>query len=181
MSKLIGKKISIIVPVYNVEDYIERCLYSLVNQTYKNIEIIVINDGSTDKSLEIAKKFCEKDSRIKIYTKKNGGLSAARNFGLKKITGDYVMFVDSDDWLELKALKQLSKYMNDYDILCFNYIIENNNNVEVVNPKRFDFIPSVNNYILGQPSACTKMYKSSLFLDNNIKFDFKFCYVYILW
>ena len=95
--------ISIIVPVYNVEKYLEQCLESLLNQTYKNIEIIVVNDGSTDQSLDILKKYSFKDNRIKLYSQKNQGISAARNTALEHINGKYVMFVDSDDWIEINT------------------------------------------------------------------------------
>ena len=91
--------ISVIIPIYNVERYLSKCLNSVINQTYKNIEIILINDGSTDDSLKIAQEFQEKDSRIKLYSQKNQGLSGARNTGLKKVTGDYITFIDSDDYV----------------------------------------------------------------------------------
>ena len=98
-----SKKISVIVPVYNVEQYLERCLTSLVNQTYSNLEIIIVNDGTRDGSVAIAEKFAQTDSRIRIIHQENAGLSEARNTGLKYITGDYVAFLDSDDWLEEDA------------------------------------------------------------------------------
>ena len=93
-------KVSIIVPVYNVEKYLEKCLDSLVMQTLKDTEIIVVNDGSTDCSSEIIKKYEEKYENIKLYSKKNGGLSDARNYGLKYVTGEYVAFLDSDDYVD---------------------------------------------------------------------------------
>ena len=93
-------KVSIIVPVYNVEKYLEKCLDSLVMQTLKDTEIIVVNDGSTDSSSEIIKKYEEKYENIKSYSKKNGGLSDARNYGLKYVTGEYVAFLDSDDYVD---------------------------------------------------------------------------------
>ena len=93
-------KISIIVPVYNTEKYLSKCLNSLIKQTYKDIEIIVVNDGSKDKSLEIAKKFAKQDNRIKVFNKENGGLSSARNFGIEKASGEYIGFVDSDDYIK---------------------------------------------------------------------------------
>ncbi len=92
--------ISIILPVYNVEEYIEKCLESIVNQTYKKLEIICIDDESPDNSVEIIKKYKENDSRIKLFSQKNKGLSGARNSGLELATGEYVMFVDSDDWID---------------------------------------------------------------------------------
>lgn len=93
-------KVSIIVPVYNVEKYVKRCLESLINQTYQNIEIIIVNDGSTDNSKIICEEYVKKDSRIKLVNKENQGLGLARNTGLENITGDYVLFVDSDDYIE---------------------------------------------------------------------------------
>lgn len=92
-------KISIIVPIYNVEKYLERCILSIIKQTYQNIEIILVNDGSTDSSIEICKKYSKIDSRILLIDKENGGLSDARNVGLQVAKGDYVLFVDSDDYM----------------------------------------------------------------------------------
>lgn len=105
------KLISIIVPVYNVEKYIKKCLESLTMQTYKNIEILIVDDGTKDDSIKIAKEFEKNDNRIKILSKLNGGLSDARNFGLNIACGEYVFFVDSDDWLELNACEMLIKDM----------------------------------------------------------------------
>ncbi len=114
-------KVSIIVPVYNMEDKISRCLDSLINQTYKNIEIIVVNDGSTDNSLSIIKKYAQKDSRITLINQKNKGISAARNIALKKATGDYITFVDSDDFACLNMIEKLIKGVKGYDICVCNY------------------------------------------------------------
>jgi glycosyltransferase involved in cell wall biosynthesis len=102
-------KISIIIPVYNVEPYIRKCLDSVVNQTYQNLEIICINDGSTDDSGKICDEYAAKDSRIRVFHKKNGGLSSALNVGLKNFTGDYLGFVDSDDWAESDMFEILHK------------------------------------------------------------------------
>ncbi len=93
--------ISVIVPVYNVEKYLSKCLDSIINQTYQNLEIICVDDGSTDSSPMILEEYAKKDSRIKIITRQNGGLSAARNTGVKNATGEFVSFVDSDDWILL--------------------------------------------------------------------------------
>ena len=94
------KKVSVIVPVYNVEKYLSRCLESLINQSLKDIEIICINDGSTDNSLQILKQFAYKDNRIKIINQTNSGQSVARNKGLAIASGKYIGFVDSDDWID---------------------------------------------------------------------------------
>lgn len=101
------KKVSILIPAYNVEQYIRMCLNSVINQTYGNLEIIVVNDGSTDSTPEIIDEFCNIDNRIISYSQKNSGLSATRNFLLTKFTGDYVFFLDSDDWLPLDSIEYL--------------------------------------------------------------------------
>ena len=118
-----AEKITVIVPVYNVENYLDKCLDSLVNQTYKNLEIIVINDGSTDNSGIICQEYAQKDNRIVYIEKENGGQSEARNMGLDRITGSYVTFVDSDDWVELNYVENLYKKITEYqaDIAVGNY------------------------------------------------------------
>lgn len=136
--------ISIIVPIYNTEKYLERCICSIINQTYKNLEIILINDGSTDNSLEICNKFKCIDRRIIVINKENGGQGESRNLGLDIAKGKYIGFVDSDDWIELnmyeKLIKNLKltksdisccdtvnpKYKNTYEPKCNNIITFNN-------------------------------------------------------
>jgi len=108
-------KVSIIVPIYKVEDYLKQCLDSLLNQTYNNIEVILVNDGSPDKSAEIAKEYDEKFESFHLYHKQNGGLSDARNYGMTFATGDYMMFVDSDDWLSEKMVETLIFHMNKHE------------------------------------------------------------------
>lgn len=100
-------KVSVIVPVYNVEAYIKKCLDSLVNQTLKDIEIIIVDDGSTDKSASIIKEYEQKHSNIKYYKKENGGLSDARNYGLQYARGKYVAFLDSDDYVDVNLYKKM--------------------------------------------------------------------------
>lgn len=99
--------ISIIIPIYNVERYLSQCLESVINQTYKELEIICINDGSPDNSLKILEKFQKKDNRIKLITQKNQGLAGARNTGINNATGEFIFFLDSDDWLPLNAIELL--------------------------------------------------------------------------
>lgn len=115
--------VSVIVPVYNVENYLRRCLDSIVNQTHKNLQIILINDGSTDNSYNICKEYSEIDNRITLIDKKNGGLSSARNEGISKAVGEYLLFVDSDDWIELDlvdlVLNRASRTKS--DIVLFGY------------------------------------------------------------
>ena len=101
--------ISIIVPVYKVEKYLDKCVESIVNQTYKNLEIILVDDGSTDRCPDKCEEWALKDTRIEVIHKKNGGLSDARNAGLKKATGKYIIFVDSDDWIENNMIEIMMK------------------------------------------------------------------------
>ena len=107
--------VSVIIPVYNVEKYIDECLKSVVSQTYKNIEVIIINDGSTDKSEEIIRSYLDKYENITYIYQQNKGVSEARNLGLKNATGDYVLFVDSDDYIHKSMIEKMynnAKYIN---------------------------------------------------------------------
>lgn len=132
------EKVSVIIPVYNVEKYLNQCLESVCNQTYKKLEIILVDDGSTDKSLEIEKKWQKKDSRIILLNQKNKGSGPARNLGLKKATGKYVMFVDSDDWIDLEMVDDLINQIikNKVDFLSTGmveeYFDDNNHFIEKV-------------------------------------------------
>jgi glycosyltransferase involved in cell wall biosynthesis len=115
-----GLKISVIIPIYNDEKYIAKCLEYVVHQTYKNLEIIIVNDGSTDQSYTIVSKYAKQDKRIKIMNQKNSGPANARNNGLKHATGDYVHFHDSDDYVELNYYEKMVHAANTThaDILC---------------------------------------------------------------
>ena len=99
--------ISVIVPIYNVENYINRCLNSIINQTYKNLQIILVDDGSTDDSGKVCDKYALKDSRIKVIHQKNSGPVRARKTGLEASTGEYIGFVDSDDWIEPNMYEEM--------------------------------------------------------------------------
>ena len=99
--------ISIVIPVYNVEKYLEKCLQSVQNQTYNHFEVILVNDGSTDSSLSICEKFVNQDKRFSVFSKENGGMSSARNFGIKKAKGSFITFVDSDDYIVKDYLSHL--------------------------------------------------------------------------
>lgn len=118
--------ISIIVPVYNVEAYLPQCLDSLIHQTYNDIEIICVNDGSKDRSLEILKKYANKDRRIKLISRENKGISISRNEALNIAAGEYVMFVDSDDWIEENTCQNVLETLvgNDVDLVIWSYIRE---------------------------------------------------------
>ena len=124
--------VSVIVPVYNVAPYLEQCLDSIVNQTYRHLEIILVDDGSTDESGAICDRYAEQDSRIKVVHKENGGQSSARNVALDMMMGEWVLFVDSDDWIELNALELLFDQKDERaDIVEFgfsyNYLEEESN------------------------------------------------------
>ncbi len=105
--------ISVIVPVYKVEQYLERCVTSIINQTYKNLEIILVDDGSPDRCGEMCDEFAKRDSRIRVFHKKNGGQSSARNLGLDNMRGEFVGFVDSDDWIETNMYEHLYKLITE--------------------------------------------------------------------
>lgn len=122
-----NSKISIIIPVYKVERYLDRCVNSVVNQTYTNLEIILIDDGSPDNCDKICDSWAERDKRIKVIHKENGGLSSARNTGLKVATGEYIQFVDSDDWIEKNTVEKLYELLinnANADIAACDYIID---------------------------------------------------------
>ena len=114
-------KVSIIIPCYNVEKYISQCIESIINQTYKNLEIICINDGSSDETQLILEKYIKLDSRIILSNQSNKGLSDSRSSGVEISSGEYILFVDSDDWLETDCIDFLMKKQIDYDIICFSY------------------------------------------------------------
>lgn len=168
-------KVSIIVPVYNVEKYIEKCLTSLVNQTLNDIEIIVVNDGSPDNSQKIIDKFEKKyPQKIKKFIKKNGGLSSARNYGLKQAKGEYISFVDSDDYLNLDAIEKMYNYAKtkNFDIVAcdveyvyndYTKTISSNINKDLLKKNEVKKV-MINIY----PAACNKIYKRELI--KNIEF-----------
>lgn len=118
--------VSIIMPVYNAEQYLREGVESLINQTYKNIEIILVNDGSTDSSPKLCDEYAENDSRIRVFHKENGGTHTARNLGIEEAKGDFLMFIDPDDWFETDTVEQLVKAIIDdeLDVVRFNYVRE---------------------------------------------------------
>lgn len=126
--------LSIIIPVFNAEKYLSNCLKSILNQTYNNFEIIIINDGSTDKSLEICKEFSDQDSRIKLINNQNNGPSIARNIGLRNAKGKYVSFIDSDDYVKKTYFEKLLKNIPDKKILIVSSYIKKYNKIETIQP-----------------------------------------------
>lgn len=173
------KLVSIIVPVYNVELFLKKCVNSILNQTFSNIEVILVDDGSTDSSKNICKQFQQIDSRIRVITKINGGLSDARNAGLDVATGDYIIFVDSDDYVNenfvMKLVKSLEKNSAEIAICGFNVVKATNNYEETLDSTAGVFsgrellskIMGVRGY--RYVVAWNKIYKRSLF--QYIRFD----------
>lgn len=158
--------VSIIVPVYKVEEYLDECVESLVNQTYPNIEIILVDDGSPDNCPQICDEWALRDNRIKVIHKANGGVSSARNEGLKVACGDWIWFVDSDDTVDVDTLTEMNKInVSKYDLLVFDssitqdYTKDNSFFCDYYFKYRFGFGP------------CNKLYKKSIIEDNNLKFD----------
>ena len=170
--------ISVIVPVYNVERYLAACLDSILSQSYRNLEVIVINDGSTDFSLQIAETYAEKDDRVKIYSHNNEGLSQARNRGLEVATGEFLTFVDSDEMLLSEALEVMWEAMrnNSADLVEGN-IIRGKIHGEIKNElpfKTYTYNPeeAIADVLYQKrllPSACGKLFKRNLFED--LKFE----------
>jgi glycosyltransferase involved in cell wall biosynthesis len=129
-------KISIILPVYNVENYIDKCIVSILNQSYENFECLIIDDGSQDDSIKIVEEYICNDDRFKVYKKINGGLSSARNYGLNFVTGSFIVFIDSDDYLHINFLKlmldSLIKNNADISICDIQYVDENGVELEIL-------------------------------------------------
>ena len=158
-------KVSIIVPVYNVEKYISRCLDSLVDQTLKEIEIIVVNDETPDNSEKIILEYTNKYKNIKYYKKKNGGLSDARNYGIGYASGEYIAFVDSDDYVDLSMFEKMYKKAktDNLDIVVCDSI-EVYIDKTILKRSNFNYSDSViKNYIISPPMACIRLYKKNLF------------------
>ena len=132
-------KISIIVPIYNCNDYLDKCIYSLIHQTYQNIEIILIDDGSTDNSLEKCLEYQKNDNIIMVISKENGGVSSARNEGIKKSTGKYIMFVDADDYLDLNVVSDLKTNLEKDTLIKVNHNVIYNNKIQINQIVKLDY------------------------------------------
>ena len=164
-------KVSVIVPVYNVEKYIEKCLLSIKDQTLIDFECLIINDGSKDSSIEIAKKVVCKDIRFKFFDKENGGLSDARNYGIEKASGEYLCFIDSDDYIAPDLLELTYKMGKEYDsdIVCFDmYYVNEDGSLEYSwgsNYKGISNYKENREIIFSNNSANNKIYKASFMKD----------------
>ncbi len=172
-------EVSIIVPVYNVEKYLPKCLDSLLGQTFNDIEIICVDDGSTDNSGEILGVYAQRDSRIKIVTKENGGLFSARHEGMKYINGKYVIFVDSDDWVSESLVEKSLEAASDEntDVVVFGaFSVREKDGKTVCKRGGYDYakIPEKfnrKNIFKYPPTAWSKMYRSEFIKRNNIRFQ----------
>lgn len=170
------EKISIIVPIYNAEKTINRCIDSLLKQTYKNIEIILINDGSIDNSLLICKNYAAKDKRVVVINKSNGGVSSARNAGIVKVSGNYIMFCDSDDYVYDNWCEEMYKmYKDNYLIMCGYNMIKDKKIINSIIPKSISKIVDKNKVMelenYGFFSPFNKLYNAKIIKNNNIYFD----------
>ena len=159
--------VTVVVPIYNVENYLERCINSIINQTYKNIEIFLVNDGSPDNSKKIMEKFKYQDSRVKCFYKENGGLSDTRNYAINRANGKYICFIDGDDYIEKTFVeKLLNKAKTDgSDMVWCNFNMVNDDG------KYSEIIINENDICFFEiPSACNKLFNIKLFKENNIFF-----------
>lgn len=172
-------KFSLIIPAYNVEKYIKKCLDSVLNQTYNNYEIIIVNDGSTDNTSKILESY-KSNKKIKIINQENKGLSNARNTGVSNAKGDYILFIDSDDFIEKELLEILNKTIKDEDLIRFQIRIldETNKIIKEYKEETFNNLNGIeafnklSKYNLVELAVCYA-YKKDTFLKNNYKFEEK--------
>lgn len=168
-----NKLISIIVPVFNVEKYIEKCLKSLINQTYKNIEVIIIDDGSTDSSGIICDKYSKYDKRIKVIHRKNEGVSTARNEGMKQAKGDYIFFIDSDDYLDFDVIDKMVEELENADIIKISHkLIKDNKEIRrILNVGIFSKEEYIEKVLTGNIGGHSWGYLLSRDIVNEVYFD----------
>ncbi|MBR3888615.1 MAG: glycosyltransferase family 2 protein [Clostridia bacterium] len=166
-------KFSIIVPIYNIEEYLPKCLESITNQTHKDFEVLLVDDGSPDNSAQICKEYEAKDSRFKHLKKENGGLSDARNYGFKHAAGEYVFFLDGDDFITEDALEKLNTELekHPYDILSFNNYVYSDGATEEVKSKQMDWdVGNEIKFMLSAPAAWRRVYKYDFWKNNNLEY-----------
>lgn len=173
--------VSIVVPIYNVEQYLDNTIESVLKQSYINIELVLIDDGSKDNSFTICKSWQEKDKRIKVFTQANSGVSVARNNGIDKVEGDYILFLDSDDYLELDAVEKLMlEVPKEQELIVFGYYTHDVNNritrTPNYNETKTISIQHVANHFWNYykdgitNSPVNKIYQTKIIRENNIKF-----------
>lgn len=167
-------KISIIIPVYNASSFLHKCMESIFIQSVTDIEILLINDGSKDDSLEICRRYADEDSRVKVFDKANGGVSSARNLGIERAEGEYLMFVDSDDWLTPDALETFMPYIPEYDIVRFSAYAVYPDKIRKYKLGRSDNRERIMRDIIARRTivACWgAIFRKELFTENDIRFD----------
>ena len=163
-------KISVIIPVFNIENFVTRCLNSVISQTYDNWEAIVIDDGSTDGSGKICDDFALKDNRIKVFHLKNGGLAHARNVALDKSTGNYLFYLDGDDYIESDTFEKMIALTDGKDIVyCDYYTAYDNGDIVYNKLVKFD-IKTKKEYVTAMPTATCKLIDKAFFVKSKIKF-----------
>jgi glycosyltransferase involved in cell wall biosynthesis len=173
--------VSIIVPIYNMQEYLEQCLVSLQRQTYTNIEIILINDGSTDNSNLICEQFYKLDDRFQYYYQKNGGLSNARNNGIKKMNGEYAFFVDSDDWLELDTIEILLENAINSNTKVVQFTLKkynsSSNNAEILDYNQSaNYLLSINEFYAWNKIIHKDVLKDIWFVEKQVFEDLLFTF-----
>ncbi len=172
-------KLSVIIPVYNNEKYLERCFNSILNQNINDLEIIVVNDGSTDNSDKIIQKYEKSHKEIKYYKKENTGVADSRNYGIEKATGKYIMFLDADDYVDIALYKNIKKYINEnIDLIKYKIQIvdKNEKNIELIQGATFEKTSGEEGFsklystdvLLDSP--CAYIIKKEIFEKNNLKF-----------
>ena len=185
--------VSVIIPIYNVESYLAQCLDSVLAQSYENLEILLINDGSTDSSGAIAKAYADKDPRIHLFTQANAGQSAARNLGLEHAQGEYVSFIDSDDYIDRDFIKELVEIASP-DTLAYNFNVVFEQNTESVRHNKDRVVIgkfAIDQHIISALDffVCNGLFTMKLIRDNKLKFmegkicedaDFLFCYLVLV-
>lgn len=172
--------VSIIIPVYNVEEYLDECLNSVIKQTYSNVEIIIINDGSTDRSVDIIDKYKKKDNRIKVFSISNSGQGKARNIGINNSLGEYIYFLDSDDFIEAQTIEILVNSISKNHICIFNAVSFIHESGKIVSSKYFEIneedlkkeikIGNQIKYLAPWISPWSKLYSKNFIQNNNIDF-----------
>lgn len=182
----IKPKVSVIVPVYNVEKYLHRCIDSILSQTFTDFELLLIDDGSKDASGIICDKYAQKDSRVQVFHKKNGGVSSARNTGLDNAQGDYIVFCDSDDWIEPTMYEELynKAVVDNADIVYCNIKMIFSNYDNIYNAAEFSLERKVliGNYITSIWTCLVNMIvKRELYENNNLKSPVHLCYCEDFW
>lgn len=175
------EKISVIVPIYNAQIYLEKCLNSIISQTYENLEIILVNDGSKDNSLEIIEKYQNQDKRIRVVNQENSGVSVARNRGIEEATGKYIIFIDATDYIEKNMFEVLAidLFQNNVDLsMCGYRNVDINGNIlyesSAMDEKYFDAKTFRNNLFKKQyyrELICNKLFKLEIIKKNNIRFS----------